>query len=82
MNQNQTRAAALETITHILYDFGVDPAHVTLEATFDELGIDSLDQLELLHKIEQAINANIPDSEAAYWQNIGHVVESFLQHQK
>jgi len=49
----------------IVEQLGVDEAEVTPNASFvDDLGADSLDQVELLMAFEEAFNIEIPDEDA------------------
>ena len=50
----------LKTIANIIADrTGCDPKSVKLESTFVELGIDSLDTVELLMNLEDATGVSI-----------------------
>lgn len=47
--------ATIDTITNILQEnLDIDPSTVTAESTFDSLGIDSLDMVELICDLEEA----------------------------
>jgi len=39
----------------------LEPGKVTVESTFEELGIDSLDGVNILFALENEFNINIPD---------------------
>ena len=53
---------ALETMQELLYDcLGVDKDRVTLDASLEDLGIDSLMQIELLFDFEDKYKVKIPD---------------------
>jgi acyl carrier protein len=47
---------------------------VTPESTFDELGIDSLDGVNLLFALEEEFNVNIPDEEARHIRGVPDMV--------
>ena len=50
----------LETVANIIADrTGCDPKSVKMESTFVELGIDSLDTVELLMNLEDATGVSI-----------------------
>jgi acyl carrier protein len=48
---------------------------VTLESTFEELGIDSLDGISLVFALEQEFNISIPDDEARSIRSVRQIVE-------
>lgn len=53
-----------------------EPAAVTDNAKFiDDLGADSLDNIELLMAFEEEFNIEIPDDEAADLTTFGHAVK-------
>ena len=54
---------------------GIDEAKVTDEASFiDDLGADSLDQVELVMALEEEFNTEIPEEEAEKLQTVGAVI--------
>jgi acyl carrier protein len=53
---------ALETMQELLYErLGIDKDKVTLDASLEDLGIDSLMQIELLFDFEDKYKVKIPD---------------------
>ena len=53
---------ALETMQTLLYErLGIEKEKVTLEASLEDLGIDSLMQIELLFDFEDKYKVKIPD---------------------
>jgi acyl carrier protein len=52
------------------------PEKVTIDSTFDELGIDSLDGVNLLFALESELNINIPDDKAQGVRSVREMVES------
>jgi acyl carrier protein len=59
----------------IVEQLGVDEAEVTLEASITEdLGADSLDQVELVMAFETEFNIDIPDEEAEKIKTVGDAV--------
>jgi len=55
---------------------GVDEAKVTPEANFfDDLGADSLDQVELVMAFEEEFDIEILDGEAEKLETVGQVVD-------
>ena len=70
-------AAVLEKIVEIVSEqMGVDKAQVSAETSFvNDLGADSLDQVELVMLFEDEFKLDIPDEEAEKIQTIGHAVK-------
>jgi acyl carrier protein len=55
---------------------GVDEAKVTEDASFiDDLGADSLDTVELIMKMEEEFDLDIPDEEAENLKTVKDVVK-------
>jgi acyl carrier protein len=52
-----------------------DPATITVDTTFEELGIDSLDAADLLFTFEDTFNVVVPDQAALTMRTVGQVVE-------
>jgi acyl carrier protein len=48
---------------------------VTLESTFEELGMDSLDAVNVIFALEEKFNINIPDEETRDIRNVRQIVE-------
>jgi acyl carrier protein len=53
----------------------LDPANITLESTFAELKIDSLDGINLLFALEGEFNISIPDEEAKRLTSVREAVD-------
>jgi acyl carrier protein len=49
----------------------LDPARVTAQATFEELGIDSLDGINILFALENEFDLNVPDDAAREVKTVG-----------
>jgi acyl carrier protein len=59
----------------IVEQLGVEESEVTLEASItDDLGADSLDQVELVMAFESEFNIDIPDEEAEKIKTVGDAV--------
>ncbi len=71
-----TTATTFEKVKKIIVEqLGVDDAEVTLEASItDDLGADSLDQVELVMAFETEFNIDIPDEEAEKIKTVGDAV--------
>ncbi len=61
----------------IVEQLGVDESEVTPEASItDDLGADSLDQVELVMAFETEFNIDIPDEEAEKIKTVGDAVNA------
>ena len=69
-------ATTFEKVKKIIVEqLGVDEAEVTSEASItDDLGADSLDQVELVMAFETEFNIDIPDEEAEKIKSVGDAV--------
>ncbi len=52
-----------------------EPEAIRPEATFDELGIDSLDRINILFELEEKFNISIPDEEARDIKTVQQMTE-------
>ena len=65
----------------IVEQLGVADTAVTMEASFiDDLGADSLDNVELIMALEEEFDMEIPDSDAEKVVTVGDVVEYIKDH--
>jgi len=48
---------------------------VTIDSAFEELGIDSMDAVEILFALENEFEINIPDEEVKHVRNVRQMVE-------
>ncbi|HZH99611.1 MAG TPA: acyl carrier protein, partial [Flavisolibacter sp.] len=53
-----------KVVSLISQNNGIAPESISLDATFDELGMDSLDGLALISDLEAHYEINIPNQEA------------------
>ncbi len=53
----------------------LDPGRVTLDSTFEELGIDSLDGISLLFAFEEEFHLSIPENIAQEMKSVRQVIE-------
>ena len=67
----------LEKVRMIIVEqLGVDPAEVTVEASFlEDLGADSLDTAELVMAFEEEFGSEISDSEAEKILTVGDAIK-------
>ena len=56
----------------IASEMGVEHARITPESTFEELGVDSLDSVEILMAVEEEFGINIEDCE---WESVRSVAD-------
>jgi acyl carrier protein len=52
-----------------------DPAQVTIDSSFDELGIDSMDGVNIIFALENEFNINVPDDEVKNIRSVRDMVE-------
>jgi acyl carrier protein len=52
-----------------------DPAVVTIESSFEELGIDSMDGVNIIFALENEFNINVPDEEVKNIRSVRDMVE-------
>jgi acyl carrier protein len=52
-----------------------DPAQVTIDSTFEELGIDSMDGVNIVFALENEFDINVPDEEVKNIRNVRDMVE-------
>lgn len=77
-------AALQEKVKQIIVEqLGVDEAEVTSSASFvDDLGADSLDQVELIMAFEEAFDIEIPDEEAEKIKTVQDAVDYIEKNSK
>jgi acyl carrier protein len=77
----ETTDATFDKVKKIIVEqLGVDEAEVTPEASItDDLGADSLDQVELVMAFETEFNIDIPDEEAEKIKTVGDAVSKIEQ---
>ncbi|MBP7496731.1 MAG: acyl carrier protein [Bacteroidales bacterium] len=67
----------------IVEKLGVDEKEVTQEASFtNDLGADSLDQVELIMEFEKEFNIAIPDDQAEKISSVGEAINYIQNNQK
>ena len=69
--------------TIIIDQLGVDEDQVTVDASFvDDLGADSLDQVELVMALEEEFGIEIPDENAEKLTRVKEAVSYIEEHSK
>lgn len=65
----------------IVEQLGVAPEKVNPDASFvDDLGADSLDQVELIMAIEEAFDIEIPDEDAEKLEKVNDAIDYLKTH--
>jgi acyl carrier protein len=75
-------ASIEEQVAQIISEqLGVEKNQITLETSFiNDLGADSLDQVELVMEFEQKFDMEIPDEQAEKIQTVGDAVRYIKEH--
>lgn len=71
-----------QKVTDIIVDkLGVQASEVIPAASFtNDLGADSLDNVELIMEFEKEFNISIPDNQAESIQTVGQAIQYLEQH--
>lgn len=65
-----------ERVIRVFADFKkVPPEEITMDTTFDELGFDSLDGLNLVFELEEEFDMTIPDDRVSEMKGVRQAVE-------
>ena len=56
-----------------------DPAQVTIDSSFEELGIDSMDGVNIVFALENEFDINVPDEEVRNIRSVRDIVEGVLR---
>jgi acyl carrier protein len=70
-----TPEAVEKTITAALPQFGVDPAEISREASFEELDVDSLDLAEISQIIEDEYGIQLKGDDVKTLKTVGDAVD-------
>ena len=75
---------SMEKVKQIISEqLGVDEGEVTPSASFvDDLGADSLDQVELVMALEEAFDVEIPDEDAEKLRTVQDTLDYIEKHAK
>jgi acyl carrier protein len=79
-----TKKEVTEKVRQIVSEqLGVDEAEVTTSASFiDDLGADSLDQVELVMALEEAFNMEVGDEDAERILTVQNAIDYVDKHAK
>lgn len=58
---------------------GIPADSITLDSTFDELNIDSLDKINISFEVEEAFSIEIPDEALGSIKTVGDMVRGVVQ---
>jgi acyl carrier protein len=83
-NMAGDKKAMMEKVKQIISEqLGVDEGEVTPSASFvDDLGADSLDQVELVMALEEAFDLEIPDEDAEKIRTVQDAIDYIDKHAK
>jgi acyl carrier protein len=56
-----------------------DPEQVTIDSTFEELGIDSMDGVNIVFALENEFNINVPDEDVKTIRNVRDMVAGVMR---
>jgi acyl carrier protein len=68
-----------KVIEIIVREQHLDPEAVTINSTFEELGIDSLDGVNILFALEEEFKIDVPDAIAQNMRSVRQVVDSLTR---
>lgn len=69
-----------ERVIRVFSEFKkVSPEEIKLDTTFEELGFDSLDGLNLIFELEEEFNVTVPDDKVQSMKSVREVVEGIRQ---
>jgi len=57
----------------------LEPSRITMDSTFEELGIDSLDGVNIMFALEEEFKIDIPDTVAQNMKGVRQVVDSLTR---
>jgi acyl carrier protein len=80
----ESKKDVVEKVKQIIAEqLGVDEGEVTPSASFvDDLGADSLDQVELVMALEEAFGVEIPDEDAEKIRTVQDAIDYIDKHAK
>jgi len=73
---SDNREMVLEKVIEAIADQKEHPREmITADSKFEDLGVDSLDAMEILFKLEEELDVDIPNDAARAMRTVGQVVE-------
>jgi acyl carrier protein len=73
---SNTETVFAKIVELISANTGTPAAQITMESSFQNLGLDSLDALALINDLEEEYSIKIPNTEVLKIRTIGQAVES------
>ncbi len=70
-----TRDAIEQRITAAMIEFGVEPGATRLDATWEEIDVDSLDLAELAQIVEEQFGVAIKSSDVEQLKTVGDAID-------
>lgn len=71
-----TESSVAERVIRVFSEFKkVPPEDINMDTTFAELGLDSLDGLNLIFELEEEFNVMIPDDKVESMKSVSEVVD-------
>jgi len=58
---------------------GINKELISIDSSFEELGLDSLDSIELIADLEDAFNVNIPNTELQGIKSVRQAVDGLTK---
>jgi acyl carrier protein len=56
-----------------------EPSQVTIDSSFEELGIDSMDGINIIFALENEFNINVPDDDVKSIRSVRDVVDGVIR---
>ena len=75
MPETVTRDAIQTRVFSALEEFGADPAEIKLEASFEDLDVDSLDLVELGQIVQEEYGVEIKGEDMPKMKTVGDAVD-------
>jgi acyl carrier protein len=82
VNETLDAAALIEFLREVTAELGLDLSVAEPDTPLKSLGLDSLDQFELLTAIEDKVGLRIPDDKVSEIGTISEVIDCFLDLQR
>ncbi len=79
LTRQEITQKVIEIVAEVLK---IDPKTITVESSFEALGADSLDMMELIMKIEEAFDVTIPDEATVSITTVGQAVGALMDLEK
>lgn len=80
MEQRRSRQTAGRVLELVADEFGVERDSLQLTSRFqEEIGVNSLDLMELIMKLEETFSVQIPDQAVTELKTVEHLVELVLR---